>query len=313
MSIFSISIEVYCIKNVARAEGASLLVPRFLANVLLNHRMSSKIAGDGVEDHKMTQTTDSKSLSRQRYSEYADGYVTSETHARGSDLDRLLAIAQPQPHWQVLDIATGGGHTALKFAPHVRQVLATDLTPRMLERAKRFILEERGVGNVRFQQADAEELPFDDDQFDLVTCRIAPHHFPDVASFVRECARVLKPGAILLLQDQVLPADEEAARCVDAFERRRDPSHNRAFSAEEWHSLLVEAGILVEHSEQYIKRHDFVDWAKRQGNDDETIAELIQMLRQAPPIAKVWMDPQDWGSPTATFVNRHIILRGRTA
>ena len=74
---------------------------------------------------------DSKKLSEERYTQYAEGYVTSQTHAKGADLERLVAIAQPQPDWTVLDVATGGGHTALRFARHVAQVTASDLTERM--------------------------------------------------------------------------------------------------------------------------------------------------------------------------------------
>ena len=259
----------------------------------------------------MTDSQDSKALSKERYARFADGYVKSETHARGSDLDRLLAIVQPQPHWQALDIATGGGHTALKFAPHVAHVIASDLTPRMLEKARRFIVEDRGVDNVSFEQADAENLPFEDDRFDLVTCRIAPHHFPDAAAFLRQCARVLKPDGFLMLQDHALPADREAARLVEAFERLRDPSHNRAYTKDEWLAMVARAGFNVEHSEIYLKRHDFIPWARRQGNDDFTIARLIKMLDEAPPIAREWMDPQHWGSENATFLNRHVLIRGR--
>lgn len=259
----------------------------------------------------MTIPPDPKALSQARYTQFADGYVTSETHAKGSDLDRLLDIAEPESHWRALDIATGGGHTALKFAPYVAHVVATDLTPRMLEKARRFIQEEQGVDNVSFQEADAEDLLLDSAQFDLVTCRIAPHHFPDVPRFLRECARVLKRGGILLLQDQALPSDDEAARLVDAFERLRDPSHNRAYAADDWKRMLATASFVVEHSELYVKRHDFIPWTQRQGNDSATIDQLVKMLRAAPPIARDWMDPQNWGEPTASFVNRHIILRGR--
>ena len=60
----------------------------------------------------------------------------------------------------------------------------------------------------------------------------------------------------------------------------------------------------------YIKRHDFLTWARRQGCDDATIDELIRMLREAPPIARDWMDPAAWGTEEATFVNRHVLLRG---
>lgn len=254
---------------------------------------------------------DSKSLSQARYTQFAEGYITSQTHAKGSDLQRLLAIAQPQAHWQALDIATGGGHTALKFAPHVAHVIASDLTPRMLEKARQFIVERQGINNVSFEQADAEHLPFEDQRFDLVTCRIAPHHFPDVQRFLHECARVMKAGGMLILQDHVLPADEDSARYVDAFERLRDPSHNRGYAADAWRDMCQSAGIAIEHSEQYIKRHDFLPWVARQGNDEATIERLIQMMRDAPAIAHDWMDPRDWDSETATFVNRHIIIRGR--
>ncbi len=259
----------------------------------------------------MTQEPDSKTLSQQRYTQYADGYITSSTHASGSDLDRLLAIAEPQSHWAMLDVATGGGHTALKFAPHVRHVIASDLTPRMLEKARQFILEEQGARNVAFRQADAENLPFADDQFDLLTCRIAPHHFPDVNAFLRECARVLKAGGMLLLQDILLPDDQAAARFVEDFERLRDPSHHRAFKAAQWRAMFAAAGIDVEYSEVYIKRHDFIEWARRQGNDEATIAELIRMLREESPSARDWMDPRHWGTAAASFVNRHILMRGR--
>lgn len=259
----------------------------------------------------MTDQKDSKSLSQERYTQFAEGYVTSETHAKGSDLDRLVAIADPQTDWVMLDIATGGGHTALKFAPHVRHVTASDLTPRMLDKAKAFIIEDKGMTNVDFKQADAENLPFDDAQFDFVTCRIAPHHFPDVQKFVNECARVLKPGGVLLIQDHVLPEDEEAARYVDQFETVRDPSHNRAFNYSEWQAMYEATGVTVEYSEEYIKRHDFIDWAKRQGNNDETIAQLIQLMDDAPTIAKDWMDAQDWGTESATFVNHHVLIRGK--
>ncbi|MFL7790536.1 MAG: methyltransferase type 11, partial [Anaerolineae bacterium] len=62
---------------------------------------------------------DTKTLSQERYTQYAQGYVTSKAHAQGSELERLVDIARPQPNWIVLDAATGGGHTALAFAPHV--------------------------------------------------------------------------------------------------------------------------------------------------------------------------------------------------
>jgi ubiquinone/menaquinone biosynthesis C-methylase UbiE len=258
----------------------------------------------------MRDRNDLKSLSQERFGKFHKGYVKSKIHAKGAELERLVEIAQPQPDWTVLDIATGGGHTALKFAPFVAQVIATDITPKMLESAHAFITSQ-GVKNVTTKFADAESLPFDKETFELVTCRIAPHHFPDCLSFIHEGRRVLKPGGLLLVQDHVLPEDEQAARYIDAFERLRDTSHNRAYSISEWIVMFQEAGLEVEHTEQIIKRHEFLSWAERQGCKPETIEQLVDMVKRAPEAATDWMEPKDFGTPEATFANRHIIIAGR--
>jgi ubiquinone/menaquinone biosynthesis C-methylase UbiE len=257
-----------------------------------------------------TPEQDSKSLSRQRYSQFAQSYVDSQDHAKGTDLDRLIDIAQPRPDWVVLDVATGGGHTALKFAPLVKQLVATDITPRMLEAAQRFI-SDQNVANVSFKLADAEALPFAAGEFDLVTCRIAPHHFPDCARFVRSSASVLKAGGLLLVQDHVLPQDEPAARYVDDFERLRDPSHNRAFSEPEWIALFEAAGLEVSHTEQLVKEHTFLSWVERQRCPPDVIQRLNRMIQQAPAAVKAWLRPRRFGTPEATFVNHHILIAGR--
>jgi ubiquinone/menaquinone biosynthesis C-methylase UbiE len=251
-----------------------------------------------------------KSRSQERFGQFAGNYVTSQSHAKGYDLDRLVEVANPQADWLVLDIATGGGHTALKFAPRVRKVIATDLTPKMLVAAEKFI-RDQGVTSVVFEPADAEALPFGDDTFELVTCRIAPHHFPDCARFIREGSRVLKPGGLLLVQDHLLPKDQAAAQYIDAFERLRDPSHNRAFSESEWLAMFVQAGLRVEHTEEIIKRHRLVSWAARQGCSKDTVEQLTRAITEAPSIAADWLQAEDPGSSQCSFVNHHILIAGR--
>lgn len=253
---------------------------------------------------------DSKALSKERFGQFASGYATSVTHAKGAELDRLIDIAQPQAHWHVLDIATGGGHTAIKFAPYVNHVEATDITPAMLEQVTNHIASKK-LGNITTKIEDAENLSYADNSFDLVTCRIAPHHFPHVAKFVHEAARVLKSGGLFLLQDQLLPDDAAVAAIVEAYETLRDPSHHHAYTQTQWNTMFKAAGLNVEHTEEIIKQQQFTKWVKLQGHDDTTLAHLSHLVEYAIEPAKAWMQPRAWGTEEATFVHHHIIMAGR--
>ncbi len=262
----------------------------------------------------MTDKT-SKEMSRDQYSQVGDAYVRSQTHAKGVDLDYLLDMVQPQKDWKVLDVATGGGHTALTLAPYVQQVIAVDLTPNMVETAKKFVCDEKGQTNVTFQLADAENLPFENGSFDLVTCRIAAHHFPDCRKFIEESVRVLKQGGLLAVQDHVLPAEENHALYVDQFERLRDPSHFRAYSEQQWRQMFELGGLQVEQTRQLTKRHNFTDWAKRMNCTEKTLEELVAMMKNAPDAVIAWLEPlpdaDHFGEKETSFVNHHIIVVGR--
>jgi ubiquinone/menaquinone biosynthesis C-methylase UbiE len=221
----------------------------------------------------------------------------------------LLELAQSQPHWQVLDVATGGGHTALHFAPHVAAVIATDFTPRMLHAAADFLRPQ--LQNIAYAGADAELLPFASNSFDLVLCRVAAHHFPDIFRFMLDAARVLKPGGVLLVQDHVMPDSRKAARYINAYEKLRDPAHVRALPEYEWRGVTLDAGLLVEHSEQFTIEHHVLSWAERQGCTAETIERLQVMLLRAPKKVQAWMLPEYAGTPHARYTDHQIILKAR--
>jgi 8-oxo-dGTP pyrophosphatase MutT (NUDIX family) len=65
------------------------------------------------------------------------------------------------------------------------------------------------------------------------------------------------------------------------------------------------------HSEVVVKRHGFVRWTKMQGNDPAEVAALVALVEGAPMAARAWLDPSDWGTAEASFVNRHGIVLGR--
>ena len=244
-------------------------------------------------------------LNRKQFGRSAADYVTSTVHAKGWTLQRMVDLVQPQAEWQMLDIATGGGHTALIFAPHVAYVMVTDLTQEMLDAAAGH-LSDKGVANASYRIADACALPFDDASFDLVTCRIAPHHFPDIFKFLEECARVVKPGGTVAIVDNVVP-DGAAGDYINAFERLRDPGHVACFSAEQWHQDIFGAGLTLQHSEEGNMAIDFHKWTKRMRVSAEDTVRLEVMLRQAPAEAAASLTPE-FDDAKITFYLQRIVL-----
>jgi len=237
-----------------------------------------------------------KTLVQEQFGKTAASYLTSTPHALGKSLERLVALTSPQKTWRVLDVATGGGHVAYTFAPHVERMWATDITQEMLDMVKAEA-QKRGLANVRTTYAKAEALPFEDASFDLVTCRIAPHHFDSIPEFLGEVHRVLKPGGLFAVVDNVVPAGS-VGDYVNAFERFRDPSHLRAWTMEEWRAALKNAGLSIGHEEQLYKQMEFKSWAAR--HDANMQAFLRSMLALATPEVKTVMEPKGAG-PELTF------------
>lgn len=262
----------------------------------------------------------SKTLVQHQFGANAANYSTSAVHAKGASLGRLVELVKPGKGWNVLDIATGAGHTAAAFAPYVAKVVASDLTPEMLAEARK-LAEAKGFANMETAAADAEQLPFDDQSFDLVTCRIAPHHFPDVAAFVAESWRVLKPGGRFALVDNVAPDRDtapgfsdseypEAAAAYNAFEKLRDPSHARALSTAEWLDLMVERGFDVLHKEHAPKAMDFAAWCNNMAVAEETVSRLRSMLADASPALQAYLQPRtEDGEPTFTLIELIAVAR----
>jgi SAM-dependent methyltransferase len=239
----------------------------------------------------------------------AADYVVSAGHAGGEDLERLLAWGRALRPGRVLDVATGAGHTALAFAGLDARVVAYDLTEPMLRVARDFV-HGRGAAGVRFVAGDVEALPFRAGAFDVVTCRIAAHHFANVAAAVRQVAQAVRPGGSFLVQDILGHDDAAASAFVTEVERRRDPSHVRAYRAAEWKAFLRGAGLTVMDEAVVAKRRPWAEWTGRMRMPAEDRAALERFVHAAPERCRAAFDfvlTSDGG--VESFTDRMLLLR----
>jgi SAM-dependent methyltransferase len=191
----------------------------------------------------------------QIWDERAQLYRESEAHREGEDLDLIVAWAGLGPGRRALDVATGGGHVARRLREAGFEVTSSDPAPAM----------EPDV------VCRAEELPFADGSFEVVTCRVAAHHFDDVEKAVAEMARV-SSEAVIVADNLYL------GESVEEAEHLRDSTHVRCYSEDDWRALFERAGLFVEEARVLDKSIIVEPWLERAGCRGATAARVRALL-----------------------------------
>ena len=217
-----------------------------------------------------------------RSGHYGKGHILQGVE----DVEAALTFLRFPSRAKVLDVATGGGHTGLFFASLGHDVTLSDLTQEMLDNAAR-AAGDRGL-RVTTQLHSAEAMPYAGGEFDLVTCRIAPHHFTSPTDFVSETARVLKPGGQFLLIDGTVEDDQaEAEEWAHRVEKLRDPSHNRLLTPRAWGHLCEAAGLAVEKSAVTSFKQPDLNWYfEVAATPPENRREVLRLIDHAPESAR---------------------------
>lgn len=141
----------------------------------------------------------------------------------------------------VLDVACGPGLVACEFAKCAGHVTGVDITPAMIEQAKKR-QHEQNLDNITWKVGDAVPLPYPDNTFSLVITRYSYHHLLDPASALYEMIRVCKPGGRVLVADVGIESTKSEA--YDQLEIMRDPSHTHALTKEEFAALYQKSGLI---------------------------------------------------------------------
>ncbi len=210
------------------------------------------------------------------WSDRTEAFRESALHRVGHDLDLLVEWCEPAAGVEALDVATGGGHVARRLRERGCTVVTLDPAPGMRPDVI----------------ARAEDLPFPKSTFDVVTCRIAPHHFEDVRRALAEMARV---GCDRVVIEDLLFEDER----FEEAHRLRDPTHVRSLSAEEWRTLFAQCGLRVDAEHVFAERRlELEPWLERvdcRGQDAERVRTLLAR----------------WTDAESRVLMRTIVLRGR--
>lgn len=171
------------------------------------------------------------------------------------DLAWVVEGLEPDPDAEVLDVATGTGVLARALAPHVRRVVASDISDEMLEVGAR-----EAPANVRFERAAAEALPYAAGSFDMVVTRYSIHHFLRPEMALQQMYRVCRSGGSLLLIDVVATGDPMCVRRYNSLERSRDASHARTLSSPELRQAVERVGWHVYEVRSREIERDVLEW-----------------------------------------------------
>jgi SAM-dependent methyltransferase len=221
---------------------------------------------------------DHQGLILDQFTRQATVFSTAPAITDEDALRMIVEAARPAPDDTVLDVACGPGLIICAFAPHVRQATGIDVTPAMLERARK-LAREKGLANIAWRHDDVYSLPYDDASFTIITSRFSFHHFLDPAAVLREMVRVCAPGGRIVVVDDYASEDPAKAAAFNRLEKLRDPSHSRCLTLTELKGLFGAAGLPEPDATFYELRGDVPSLLARSFPNPGDDVRIIEMFK----------------------------------
>lgn len=228
-------------------------------------------------------------LTQKLFGKKAQEYSNSSLLVNKGNLDLILEIAMISRTDRVLDVATGTGFLAEAIADTDAEVIATDFTLSMLEKSRELLT---GRSNTVLALADADNQPFMENSFDVVTCRVAVHHFANPQIAFHEMARVCKPGGRVVIMDVVSAEDKEKSELHNEMAKLRDPSEFRQWRRSELEEMLKTSGLTISNVELWPHQMAFDEWIRLGGADDATAEIIREMMIDSMDGDKATLNPE---------------------
>ena len=258
-----------------------------------------------------------KELVREQFTRTAQIFGDYALASRVAEAEQLARMVMAGGADRAVDLACGPGTLALRFARHVRWICGLDLTPAILDRARRSAAAE-GLANLDFAIGDAQSLPFADGSLDIAVTSYALHHFPDAARTIAEMARVVKRGGRVGILDIFLPNDRKISELNNRIEILRDASHTRTLAREEFESHFAAHGLRILETSVEENSRSFDHWMLVAGSKpgDPTYVEARRLMEGSMPDDAAWFHPRfelaEGGSGTREliFTNTTLFIAG---
>jgi ubiquinone/menaquinone biosynthesis C-methylase UbiE len=256
-----------------------------------------------------------KDLVRKQFTRTAQVFGDYAVASRVAEAERLARMVKAGPADLAVDLACGPGTLALRFARHVRWICGLDLTPAILERARRSAVAE-ALANLDFAIGDAQSLPFPDASLDIAVTSYSVHHFPDPARTIGEMARVVRRGGRVGVLDIFLPGDPKISALNNRIEVVRDASHTRTIARAEFEQHFAAHGLRVLESFIDEHRRPFDHWMVVAGlkPGDTAYEEARRLMEASIPNDSAWFhpryEPDESGEPELFLTNTVLFIAG---
>ncbi len=214
----------------------------------------------------------------QQFTRQADAYCDMEQTKDQASLDLLVTLSGVDESARVLDVACGPGFLTMTFGAKCAEATGVDATPAFVEAANAEAMRRR-LANTTFREGRADRLELPDDEFDLVTCRAAFHHFVNPETVLSEMKRVARPGGALLIADMIASEDPSERALHDRIEILCDPTHTRVLLANEFEALFATHGLALELGPRSELAYDVEEWISHGGPTEADAAEIRRLLR----------------------------------
>jgi SAM-dependent methyltransferase len=245
------------------------------------------------------------------FTHQSERFNVSPIHT-GETLQRLVEFLPLTADAAWLEVACGTGLVSRALAPRVASVRGIDLTPAMIEVARREAARA-GLANARFEVGDATRLGLPAASLDGAVTRFSLHHVPVPGRVVAEMARVVRPGGWVCLADHVTSDDMAAAAWHQEIERLRDPSHWACLTPAQLRDLGGRAGLALHQEATLPFVMSFDEWLSRGSGGPEMGALIERALTGRPEGIPGYRVAPGAGGERALHLVYHLTLWRRPA